>query len=365
MNRFQPLLLGTGLLLAIPARSQSPRQEADSIRISRGVPGMAFAVFSPDSVLESGIIGYRRFGSRDSLCARDRFHIGINTTAFTSYIAACLVEAGKLKWTTPLLEIFPEFRKKCAPVYRDIRFKDLLGSRTRVIPFMDPAQWDKMPDSAGTGIIRRRRAFTGRMLRLPPDMANAGNDRIVFSLAGYVMATAMMEKVTGYCWEELLTRYVRKPLKLSLHYSWPFVADSVAPAGHRTVSGRFTVESRTTAPRTNAVLYPARDISISLGDYVRFMQENLAGLTGGHAHLKQSTFEYLYFGLPDYAMGWNNGSMNNQSYAYHEGLSLLYSSRAELVKEKKRGIVVLANSGDPDGRAAVLWVSRELERRYY
>ena len=95
------------------------------------------------------------------------------------------------------------------------------------------------------------------------------------------------------------------------------------------------------------------------------MQENLAGLTGAQAHLKKASFEYLYFGLPDYSMGRNNGSMNNQSYGFHEGLSLLYSSRAELLKEKKRGIVVLAHSGDPDGRAAVLWVSRELQRRYY
>jgi D-alanyl-D-alanine carboxypeptidase len=310
------------------------------------------------------VIVYRVFKSKDLIEKNDRFNIGTNTAAFTAYIAAKLVEAGKIKWNTKLLVIFPEFSKKTLPVYKSIRFQDLLASRTRVPAFMEMSDWFKIPDSRGD-IVSKRKAFSYWILRQRPNMENFNHQKIVFSLAGYVMAASMMERVSGKTWEDLITEYIRKPLSISMRYSWPNRMDPSAPAGHWFQGGSFHSEDPDTWVKVHPVLYPGQGISISMPDYVKYMQANLSGLYGERMALPKTAFDFLYFGMADYALGWNNGSYNGQSFAFHEGLSLLFNCRTEILKEKDRGIIVMCNSGDKDGRGAVLDLTRLLEEKYF
>ncbi len=360
--KYFPLLLL--LMLPFAGSTQSGRAAADSIRIIRGVPGMAYAVFTMDSLLEEEVIGYRVFKLKDTIDSNDRFYLGTNTAAFTAYIAAHLVEAGKIKWTTPLLKIFPEFKKKAFPVYQSITLEDLLSCRTRFQPFMTPDDWTHIPRSAGN-VMTKRRTFTQYMLQQKPDMESFLQKKIVFSQANYVIAAAMLEKVTGKCWEDLVTQYISRPLKISVRYSWPLVSDTAAPAGHWSHGGRFYSEMGNTRLKVNPVLYPAQGISISLPDYIRFIRVNIAGLNGESSSLSQKTFNYIHSGKPDFAMGWNNGSLKDQSFSFHEGISQLFDCQAEILKEKKIGIIVMCNSGDKDGRGAVLDLTRLLEEKYF
>ena len=392
MKKFNPLLLLVFFLQPFPGNSQttsqmdsvqyvlgdtsqsqapdenrvihSSKEEAENIRKIRGVPGIAYAVFSKDSILEMQVSGYRVFKKKNLIELKDHFNIGTNTAAFTAYIAARLVQAGKMKWNTQLLKIFPEFGNKTFPVYKTITFQELLSSRTRIPSFMEMSDWFKIPNYKGT-IIAKRRAFTHWMLQHKPNMGNFLNDKIVFSIAGYVIAASMMERVTGKSWEELLQEYVGKPMNISMVYSWPNISNPSAPAGHWKQNGSFHAEEPETWLRGNPVLYPGQAISISLPDYIAYMQVNLKGLAGGKTKLSSKEFEFLYFGLPDYAMGWNNGSFNDRAFAFHEGLSVLFNCRTEILKEKNLGIIVMCNSGDSDGRGAVLDITKLLEEKYF
>ncbi len=365
MNKYCRLLI---LLVCfhhpISGTSQSLREEADSIRIIRGVPGMVYAVFTADSIIEFNVVGFRVFKQKDSIQKKDRFNIGTNTAALTAFIAANLVDEGKIKWDSKLLDVYPEFKKKIFPVYKSITLQDLIGSRSRIQPFTELADWSKTPDIKGN-IIARRKNFTFWMIQRKPNMDNFLQKKIVFSLAGYVMAASMMEKVTGKAWEDLLTEYVRKPLKISLHYSWPNLTDPASPYGHWSAGNYFRAEEPDTWLKVNPILYPAHDVALNMPDYIKFMQENLRGLSGEKTILPQAGFEFLFFGMPDYAMGWNNGSLNDQAFAFHEGISLLFNCRTEILKEKKRGIIVMCNSGDKDGRGAVLDLTRLLEEKFF
>jgi CubicO group peptidase (beta-lactamase class C family) len=343
---------------------QSLRESADSIRNIRGVPGLVYAVFSTDSILESEAMGYRVFKQKDHIQITDRFNIGTNTAAFTAYIAAKLVQAGKIKWSTHLTDVFPEIKSKILQVYTSITLQDLLNSRTRLPAFTDLNDWTHIPEFKGN-IIDRRRSFMKWMIQQKPNMNNFHRENFVFSLGGYVVAASMLEKITNKSWEDLLTQYIRKPMGISIGYSWPNRTDSAAPWGHWSPGNNFTSESPNTWLKSNPVLYPAQDINISLPDYIKYMQKNLRGIMGYSESLPQKVFEFLFFGTPDYSMGWYNGSMNDQSYAFHEGISLLFDCRAEILKEKKIGIIVMCNSGDKDGRGAVLDLTRLLEEKYF
>ena len=142
---------------------------------------MAYAVFSKDSIIEFQVLGYRVFKKKDPIERYDRFNIGTNTAAITAYIAARLVESGKIKWTTQLLEIFPGFRKTTLPVYKYIRFGDLLSSRTRLPSFMEMRDWFKIPDTKGN-IVSKRLFFTYWILQRKPNMENFNNRKLFFRL---------------------------------------------------------------------------------------------------------------------------------------------------------------------------------------
>jgi D-alanyl-D-alanine carboxypeptidase len=346
------------------ANSRTIRDAAESIRMIRGVPGMAYAVFSKDSIIEFQVLGYRVFKRKDTIERYDRFNIGTNTAAITAFIAAKLVESGKIKWTTQLLDVFPGFRKKILPVYKSIRFEDLLSSRTRLQPFMEMSEWFKIPETKGN-IVSKRLFFTYWILQRKPNMENFNQEKIVFSLAGYVVAASMMEKVTGKSWEDLVSEYVRKPLNISTRYSWPNRTDMAAPAGHWMQGGSFHSEDPDTWVKVHPILYPGQGISISMPDYIKYMQFNLQGLNNGKMRLPKSGFDFLFFGSPDFSMGWNNGSYYGKSFAFHEGLSLLFNCRTEILKEKDRGIIVMCNSGDKDARGAVLDLTKLLEEKYF
>ena len=99
-------------LLPLHSLGQAFLFQADSIRQERGIPGIAYAVFTDDSVLDEGVAGYRKFKSKDNLRINDRFNIGTNASAFTCFIAARLIDHGKISLDTKLLDLYPEFRKK-------------------------------------------------------------------------------------------------------------------------------------------------------------------------------------------------------------------------------------------------------------
>lgn len=344
--------------------SRTILEAAESIRIVRGVPGMVYAVFSKDSIIDFQVLGYRVFKRKDTIESYDRFNIGTNTAALTAYIAARLVASGKIKWNTQLLSLFPGFRKKTLPVYKSIRFEDLLSSRTRLPSFMEMSEWFKIPETRGN-IVSKRLFFTYWILQHKPNMENFNQQKIVFSLAGYVVAASMMERVTGKSWEDLVTEYVRKPLNISTRYSWPNRNDISAPAGHWFQGGSFHSEDPDTWVKVHPILYPGQGISISMPDYIKYMQFNLQGLSNGKPNMAKTGFEFLFFGKPDFAMGWNNGSYYGKSFAFHEGLSLLFNCRTEILKEKDRCIIVMCNSGDKDGRGAVLDLTKLLEEKYF
>jgi D-alanyl-D-alanine carboxypeptidase len=222
-----------------------------------------------------------------------------------------------------------------------------------------------IPDIDGPTMSNRRKQFTLFILQQKPNMDNAlSKKKPVFSIAAYVMAASMMEKVAGKKWEGLVNEYLNKALDISIKYGWPNLNDASAPAGHWSQGSYFHAEEAETWVRPNAILYPAHHINITLPDYIKFMQENLKGLAGQKAHITQKTLEYIHYGILDYSMGWYNGTLNDNTYSFHEGIAFLFDCRVSIIREKNIGIIVMCNSGDSDGRGAVLNLSRILEDYY-
>src|SRR5882724_5044467 len=221
------------ILAPVSSFSQSFIDIADSVRLSRSVPGLVYAVFKSDSILDQGACGYRKYKTKDSIHIDDRFDIGYNTAAFTSYIAGRLVETGKIKWDTKLLDVFPEYKKKAFPVYQNLTLSDLLSNQTVVPVITSLEDLAHVPSIDGPTMSNKRRQFTLYMLQQKPNMDNAlSKKRPVFSIGAYVMAASMMERVAGKKWEGLVNEFLNTALDISIKYGWPNLNDASAPAGH-------------------------------------------------------------------------------------------------------------------------------------
>src|SRR5689334_15910427 len=70
----------------------------DPIRTRFELPALAAAVVQDGRITASGAVGTRRAGAVIPVTLDDRFHIGSDTKAMTSLLAAMAVEGGKLRW---------------------------------------------------------------------------------------------------------------------------------------------------------------------------------------------------------------------------------------------------------------------------
>ena len=80
----------------------------DPIRARFELPALAAAVVKNGKIVASAAAGTRRDDTVIPVTIDDRFHIGSDTKAMTSLLAAMLVEGGKIRWDSTVAEIFPE-----------------------------------------------------------------------------------------------------------------------------------------------------------------------------------------------------------------------------------------------------------------
>jgi CubicO group peptidase (beta-lactamase class C family) len=90
------------------ADPQSLEQALEPYLKGFGLPALAASVFKDGVVIACGVAGTRRAGHDIPVEIDDPFHLGSDNKAFTSLLAGTFVQEGKLRWDSPLGEIFPE-----------------------------------------------------------------------------------------------------------------------------------------------------------------------------------------------------------------------------------------------------------------
>lgn len=332
---------------------------ADSIRKYRGVPGLVYAVFDAGKLIDTGSSGVREFRKKDSIRLTDRFYAGTGSTAFTAYLAARVMESGKLQWNTSIVKALPEINGKTMKLYHTVTLRQLLAQRAGIRPYAEPDEWKSLPVFNGSK-MEQRRAFAIQVLKQPP-LLIVDSSQPIYSAGGTVIAGAIMEKLTGKSWEDLVAQYINKPLRINIRFGLPRLQDSLAPAGHQEIAGLLQPEkTKATLP----YLAPATDVNISLKDYVVFLQDLLKALQKKPSQIGTLAAEQLLSTTPGLSMGWENEWWNKQRVHHFLGKSASFSSYAMIIKEKGIGIIVLCNSGTVSGKSAVLNFGRML-REYY
>ncbi len=348
------------LIITAVCQGQKTTQFADSVRKSYHIPEISYAVIDSKTIFEIAALGKHSTELSDTATLNDRFHIGSNTKAMTAFMIAKYVEKGKLKWTTRFFDLFPEWKANSKAEYSNITLQDLLSHKAGIQPFQgdnDP----QIPEFKGTKQAKRNQ-FGKFVLTLAPAKIDTANP-FIYSNAGYTLATLMLEKATKQSWEQLVELVFNKDLKLNVKLSWPENQKLKDTWGHSFENGKLT-------PIPSTVDYhldftePAGDINIKLKDYIKFIQLNLAGLSGKNNYLKAETYNFIHKGIENYAMGWYNIYENSKELSTHSGTAGTYYSLVHIDRIKNKAYIIFTNSFNNDTQQGVRLLMRKLKENY-
>jgi len=273
-------------------------QALKPIRQKFNVPAMAVAVVTSDGIKYVGAVGVRKRGTEVPVTLDDLWHLGSDGKAMTSTLIARLVERGQLRWNSTLGEIFPDLAPQMNPEFQKVTLLQLLSHRAGL-----PANLD-LERYGGTDAPALRLQAAREYLAQKPH--STPGSKYAYSNLGYIIAAAVVEKITGQPWEQAIAKEVFEPLQMKsagfggtgtpgqIDQPWPHTADGQP------------VAKNGPGMDNPPVMGPAGRIHCSIQDWARFVQDQLRGDRGESALLKPESYQTLHtppFGN-DYALGW-------------------------------------------------------------
>ena len=347
------------LLITLTPRAQSCHAFADSIRIQYHIPELGYAVVSSDSVLDIYLTGVRKAGTALNAASNDRFRIGSNTKAITAFIAARLVQQGKIKWDTQFFDLLPELKKQSNSTYYNITLEGLLSFR---YPLSHYTYTDAKPNRQviehGTkSKAEIRTNFAKWVLRQKPV---AEKKEIYFSNPAYSLACLMLEKSSGKSYETLVGE-LGIELNIDFHFGNPDTEDSLQTWGHAEAG---MPEARGDNYKLQWLL-AAGNINLTLSDYTRFIRSQLKGLKGESNLLSKNDFDHILFGKPKFALGWFcDTAGNGHVIAHNTGNPGSFTTEVVIVKEIDRAYLVFTNAQNASTTMGIEILMQGLKKRY-
>lgn len=330
-----------------------------------GVPSLVIMAVRGGDVIAQGAVGVRRAGRDEPITLDDRWHIGSCAKSMTATLAARLVEAGHLKWTSTIGETIgtiDSLKGRLLPEYHGVTLRQLLAHRSGLPQDRapDPDIWPRIMSLRGPMIEQRREAAAIVLARKP---AAAPGSVMAYSNFGYVVAAAMMEHATGQSWEDLITAHLFEPLGIaSAGFGPPGNREegqtATQPRGHRMGRGRaHAIEPGTLGSDNPAVLRPAGGVHLALRDWGRYAAAHVAGARGeATTLLRPESWVVLHADEQDqgYALGWGLGerAWAGGRVLTHDGSNSLWMAAIWLAPERNLAVLAATNIGGDAAAAA-------------
>jgi CubicO group peptidase (beta-lactamase class C family) len=350
-------------------------QEIDSLRQKFHIPGLVIGVATSNKILLLKSFGVRQINSNDSVTINDYFHIASLGKGLTSFMIGKLVDEGIINWDTKFFDLFPELKESSRTEYHELKLMDLLSMRTTLKSLND---WSVKQTIDGYNEKFKENRFSyynfaTYALTLEPIKYDSGQFYNYTSM-GFVLANLMIQKASGLTYSQLLDK-TNKDLGVNFIIGWPQDFSKNQPSGHLIPSQSGWGESnklevlngdRFTDWGEDFLFYniPSGHHSVSVLDYLKYLQTNLKGLTGQDNYLKSATYDFIFNGAKEYSMGWGNDIVNGNHYYTHSGSAGNYYANAIIIKESGIVITLMANAGNGETKWGLLQIIRYLEKKY-
>ena len=289
------------------------------LRQISGAPalGVAWAFKNQaDHVLTDGL---RSSEADVAVSPTDRWHIGSCTKSMTATLAARLVSAGRLQWTTTIGEVLGPVVRDIHPAYREANLLHLFSHHAGLM--RDPPGANTFSHGKRVAVHAERVLYAERLLREPP-LGPIGTTNI-YSNGGFVVAGLMLEVIAGQLYENLMQEQVFAPLGLASAGFGPPAADHgrSSALGHgRGADGTLhPVTAIKLAENPPPCANPCGGVHIGLGDYLTYLKAHRDHPASFLPEAAWKTLQIPPFGGPT-ALGWGVGPDGTLQHAGSNGL---------------------------------------------
>jgi len=319
------------------------------------LPALAGAIIAEGRVTAIGAVGNRRYGEQTPVTVEDCWHIGSCTKAMTATLVGTFVDEGKIAWNTTIVDVFPSLKDKIHSDYRAVTFEQLLAHRGGVPENLEAdGLWGRLWKRQGSPTQQRMQLLEGVLFKPP---ARPPGTKYEYANAGYAIAGAMLEELSGKSWESLMEQRLFKPLGMkSAGFGAPGTIDKITqPQGHtkKLLRAPAPVPPGDGADNPPAI-GPAGTVHCSIGDWAKFVADQIAGARGQGQLLKPETYRRIQTDVgDDYALGW---IVTDRPWGgrvlTHAGSNTMWFAVTWLSPEKNFGVVVCTNLGGGDALQA-------------
>lgn len=323
-------------------------QAISKVRSDYDLPAVAAAFITVDGSHEVAVSGRGRLDGESEVTRQELWHLGSVTKPMTATLAAILVEKGEISWNTTIAKVLGSRVETIDPALRAVKLHQLLRHRAGIQAFEEDEEWKGVPALLGEP-HEQRAQFVAWLLARPP-MYSPGEVH-VYSNAGYTIAAAMLESVTGRTWEALMADELFAPLGIEhFAFGWPALKEREQPWGHWIVDGELVVhEDLTGYSLAGQGVGPAGDVAMTMEGLARFALLHLKGLNGEEGLLSAETIRYLHtVDPPDendpYALGWNSYPTRSS----HLGSAGTFFAAIYLRKTDRVAWLLASNASTPD-----------------
>jgi CubicO group peptidase (beta-lactamase class C family) len=332
-----------------PHANQNIADLLKTVLKKHNVPALAVAILSSEGMVAQEVLGVRKVGTNVLATLDDQWHLGSCSKTITATLIARFIEQGKINWNTTLIEVFPELEAHFHPGFKAVTLLHLLCHFAGLPANVD---YDRV---AKAGSIKEQRLEVLKEATLKPSEFTP-TTKFSYSNVGFIILGAILERISGSSWEELIQKEIFLPLKME-HAGFggmgtPGKEDQ--PWGH-SFDGK---PADTNGPDADnpMVLGPAGRIHCSLGDWSKFVIDQLRGARGNNGLLKVETYTKLQtppFG-DVYACGWGNSKskMTGTTVLTHAGCNTMNYAIVLMAPHEDFAILVCTNQGGENGEKA-------------
>lgn len=351
------LALSLALLALLPLTARAEIGDLGSvlepIRQETGVPCLAAAVTSATELIALGATGTRLWGQEVAATGDDKFHLGSCTKAMTADLIGMLVEEGRLAWSTPIIDVFPDLAENADPAWSGVTINHLLAMRGGIVGNLPEGL-----DAAVLGLPRREcRLGVLRAALVKPPAKPVGAE-YEYSNLSFVILGCAIERLWDGDWEDLVRTRLFEPLGMETAGIGPTGVDDRTdqPWPHRTENGLPVPVPPGPWRDNHDWLAPAGKVHASLADWARFARMHLRGLAGEDGLLRAETIRHLHeapFGGP-YGGGWLREEQGEGASPVwsHAGSNTMNFALICLIPDADRALLCATNVGEELGLPA-------------
>jgi CubicO group peptidase (beta-lactamase class C family) len=338
------LLLFLTVLSARASDGPSLSSLLEPIRAKYNLPALAGAIFTTDGLKEIGATGVRKVGTNVAVTTNDLWHIGSDTKAMTAMLLGTYVAQKKIAWTDRVASFFPEMADQMPSSMRNVTLADLLTHHAGLIENLDWYAFSKKDSPPQQRLAAVRQALTKP--KYSPGMFHYSN-------TDYVVIGAVLDRIGGEPWEELMRERIFVPLQMysagfggtgtpgKIDQPWPHNDDG---------SPNPTNGPDADLPK---VLESAGAVHCTMRDWSKFLIDQLRGGSGLKALLLVDIYRAIQPAPPldeqqeSYGYGWGvyKREWAGNKALGHNGSNGCNYCVAWLAPERKFGILVCTNQG--------------------